>query len=441
MPGGTAGEISCLANEVGAWAGAESSAASMRIPPLLRPNKYCWPENWKRKPCSATGPATCLKRFHDWAPRLIGPPPPSPNPPSFVSPAPWPAPAPSPTPPGEGGSGVLRQAPCASKRRLCAPTTCWIGLGGAALCRAAAWPASIPRCSRATTAAGLVVPELLEGARVLDLGLRQRPRTSTCSPMFGGADRSVMGIDMTPPAVWRLAEGPSRFHAERFRLRPTSRPGGKALETLGEAWPLVRPASIWWFPTVCVEPLPDKLAVLGRGAAPLKARLASSISPMSTAIGGVPEALLRTRCLYGECLSGALYWERLPSKLARRAGFPDSAPGERPPLAITDSRPERAHRPLRFFSATTACSPIDGLEDSLRRTRPGRDLPRAEFAATLRLSLRQAPRIEAGRVSPSAGQHLSGCWPKAATRPTFPFIRQLRSPLTAPSRLRWRPSF
>jgi hypothetical protein len=77
----------------------------------------------------------------------------------------------------------------------------------------------------------------------------------------------------------------------------------------------------------------------------------------------VPVALRHDPVLYGECLSGALYWNDF-LRLARRAGFADPRLVSDRPLEVTD--PELAERTgaIRFFSATYRLFHIPELEDA-----------------------------------------------------------------------------
>ena len=67
--------------------------------------------------------------------------------------------------------------------------------------------------------------------------------------------------------------------------------------------------------------------------------------------------------LYGECLSGALYWNDF-LRLARQSGFADPRLLNSRPLAITDPALIERTGATRFFSATYRLFAIDDLEDA-----------------------------------------------------------------------------
>jgi hypothetical protein len=77
----------------------------------------------------------------------------------------------------------------------------------------------------------------------------------------------------------------------------------------------------------------------------------------------VPEALRHDPVLYGECLSGALYWNDF-LRLARQAGFADPRLVSDRPLEITDAALTARTGAIRFFSATYRLFHLPELEDA-----------------------------------------------------------------------------
>jgi hypothetical protein len=67
--------------------------------------------------------------------------------------------------------------------------------------------------------------------------------------------------------------------------------------------------------------------------------------------------------LYGECLSGALYWNDF-LRLARQAGFADPRLVSDRPLEITDAALTARTGAIRFFSATYRLFHLPELEDA-----------------------------------------------------------------------------
>jgi len=244
---------------------------------------------------------------------------------------------------------------------------------------------------------GLVVPELLEGARVLDLGCGSGRDVYLLAQLVGPTG-SVVGIDMTPQQL-EVAEAHRDFHAERFGYANVSFLEG-TLETLGEL-PLV-PASFDLVVSNCVVNLcTDKLAVLAGVRRLLKPGGEFYFADVY-ADRRVPEALLRDPVLYGECLSGALYWNDF-LQLARRAGFPDPRLVSDRPLAITDPALSARTGPLRFFSATHRLFAIDGLEEACEDHGQAVIYQGGIAAHPHVFPFDKHHRIEAGRVFPVCG--------------------------------------
>ena len=77
----------------------------------------------------------------------------------------------------------------------------------------------------------------------------------------------------------------------------------------------------------------------------------------------VPQALVDNELLYGECLSGALYWNDFINT-AKRNGFADPRLVEDRPLGIDNEAIKKLVGPINFYSATYRLFKIDSLENS-----------------------------------------------------------------------------
>jgi len=75
----------------------------------------------------------------------------------------------------------------------------------------------------------------------------------------------------------------------------------------------------------------------------------------------VPAELVDDPVLYGECLSGALYWNDFQN-LAKQCGFADPRLVEDRPLLIGNQKIEALIGHINFFSVTYRLWKIDGLE-------------------------------------------------------------------------------
>ena len=205
---------------------------------------------------------------------------------------------------------------------------------------------------------GLVLPEALAGARILDLGCGAGRDVYVLAQLVGAAGH-VTGIDATPEQL-AVARKHERLHAERFGF---GEPNTKFLD--GEIETLDRPdlprASFDIIVSNCVINLVrDKQAVL-EGARRLLKPGGEIYFADIYADRRLAPALRQDPVLLGECLAGALYWNDFHN-LAKAAGFADPRLVASRPVAIND--PEIAARMggARFFSATYRLFNLEGLE-------------------------------------------------------------------------------
>ncbi len=205
---------------------------------------------------------------------------------------------------------------------------------------------------------GLVVPPLLEGLRVLDLGCGSG-RDAYLLAQLVGAGGEVVGVDMTLEQL-AVARSHQAHHVEQFGFDNLRFLEGR-IEQL-EQLPL-EPGSFDLVISNCVVNLStDKLAVLNGVRRLLKSGGEFFFADVYTD-RRVPEALRHDPVLYGECLSGALYWNDF-LRLARQAGFADPRLVSDRPLQITDSELSARTGAIRFFSATYRLFHLPELEDA-----------------------------------------------------------------------------
>ncbi|MDQ2092521.1 methyltransferase domain-containing protein [Rhodalgimonas zhirmunskyi] len=203
---------------------------------------------------------------------------------------------------------------------------------------------------------GLVLPGALEGARILDLGCGAGRDVYALAQMVGPKGQ-VVGVDMTAEqlAIARTHQG---WHAEKFGFDVVDFREG-LIEALGELG--LEPASFDVIVSNCVINLAtDKAAVL-KGAFDLLKPGGEIYFSDVYADRRVPQALAEDEVLYGECLSGALYWNDF-LKLAREAGFDDPRRVEHRRLGIENPVLAEKLGQLRFISATCRLFKLDGLE-------------------------------------------------------------------------------
>ncbi|NUQ17028.1 MAG: methyltransferase domain-containing protein [Sphingomonas sp.] len=244
---------------------------------------------------------------------------------------------------------------------------------------------------------GLVVPPLIEGARVLDLGCGSGRDVYLLAQLVGPTG-SVVGVDMTEEQL-AVAEAHRDYQARQFGYDNVGFVHG-FIERLDELGLAERSFDV--IVSNCVVNLsPDKAAVLSGVRRLLKPAGEFYFSDVY-ADRRVPREVREDPVLYGECLGGALYWNDF-RRLAQASGFADPRLVEDRRLTIED--PELASRagPIRFFSATYRLFAIGQLEDACedfgqavvyRGTIPGS--PDA-------FTLDKHHRIETGRVFPVCG--------------------------------------
>jgi arsenite methyltransferase len=243
---------------------------------------------------------------------------------------------------------------------------------------------------------GLIAPDALNGARILDLGCGAGRDVYALSALVG-AGGHVVGVDMTP-AQLDVARAHQSYHADAFGYNAanTSFYEGK-IETL-DALDL-EPGSFDVIVSNCVLNLAtDKAAVL-RGAYRLLKPGGEFYFSDVYADRRVPEALAQDEVLYGECLSGALYRRDFES-MAKAAGFTDPRKVTERPLAISNPALQDKLGQIGFTSTTYRLFKLEGLE-------PGcEDYGQAVVyngALGPVFALDGGHQIEAGRVFPVCG--------------------------------------
>lgn len=205
---------------------------------------------------------------------------------------------------------------------------------------------------------GLIAPLDLEGMRILDLGCGAGRDVYALSALVGETGR-VVGVDMTP-AQLDVARAHQDFHADAFGHATSNVEFHHGfIEKLDEL-PL-EPDSFDIIVSNCVINLAtDKEAVL-RGVHHLLKDGGEMYFSDVYADRRVPQAMADDEVLYGECLSGALYWNDFLT-FAKRAGFGDPRLVTQRPLTIENAELEARVAPLSFLSSTYRLFKLAGLE-------------------------------------------------------------------------------
>ena len=202
---------------------------------------------------------------------------------------------------------------------------------------------------------GLVAPMALKGAAILDLGSGSGRDVYALAGLVGEGG-SVLGVDMTDEQLdvaWRHED----FHAAAFGYAQPNTAFKKGyIERLGELG--LADDSFDIIVSNCVINLsPDKPAVLREAFRLLKSGGELYFSDVY-ADRRVPAELLDDPVLYGECLSGALYWNDFLT-LAKEAGFADPRLVEDRVLTIENPEIEAKLGGIGFYSATYRLFKLD----------------------------------------------------------------------------------
>jgi SAM-dependent methyltransferase len=205
---------------------------------------------------------------------------------------------------------------------------------------------------------GLVAPEKLKGARILDLGSGSGRDCYVLSQLVG-EQGYVVGVDMTDEQL-DVANRHIDFHADKFGYKASNVEFKKGyLENL-EALDLEENSFDIIVSNCVINLCQDKEAVLKQAYKLLKPGGEIYFSDVYSD-RRVPEALTNDPVLYGECLSGALYWNDFQN-LAKKCGFLDPRLVEDRPLGINNQAIQEKLGNIQFFSATYRLFKLDELE-------------------------------------------------------------------------------
>ncbi len=205
---------------------------------------------------------------------------------------------------------------------------------------------------------GLVAPDELRGMRILDLGSGSG-RDCYMLAQLVGEEGSVVGVDMTDEQL-AVANEHIDWHRDQFGFSQSNVEFKKGyiekldeLELADDSFDIVI--------SNCVINLStDKTAVLKEVYRVLKPGGEFYFSDVYSD-RRVPEELVNNEVLYGECLSGALYWNDFQN-LAKQCGFTDPRLVEDRPLTIDNKEIEALIGHIDFYSATYRLFKLDDLD-------------------------------------------------------------------------------
>lgn len=246
---------------------------------------------------------------------------------------------------------------------------------------------------------GLVMPQQLLATKILDLGCGAGRDVYALSRLVG-KEGKVVGVDMTDEQL-DVARSHQSFHAEKYGYAQSNVEFVKGeLENLASLG--LEKNSFDIIVSNCVINLcVDKKAVLQAAYDLLKPGGEIYFSDVY-ASRRVPENLKNDPVLYGECLSGAFYWNDFINT-AKDVGFHDPRLVEDSPIVIERRDLAEKVEGIAFYSATYRLFKLESLE------------PQCEDygqAVIYKGSIENHPRffkldmehmIEAGKVFPVCG--------------------------------------
>jgi len=160
---------------------------------------------------------------------------------------------------------------------------------------------------------GLTIPSHVSGLKILDLGSGSGRDCYIASKLVG-EQGTVIGVDMTD----------NQFSNCVINLAVDKQ------KVLNDAFKLLKPGGEMYFSDVYSD-------------------------------RRVPVSLQKDRVLWGECISGALYWNDFLN-FSKHAGFTDPRVVESKPITVENEALEMRIRGYNFFSVTYRLFKIDGLE-------------------------------------------------------------------------------
>jgi arsenite methyltransferase len=207
---------------------------------------------------------------------------------------------------------------------------------------------------------GIVKPEILEGMRILDLGSGSGRDVYVLSKLVGPKGY-VLGVDMTDEQL-DVAKRHQAFHQSAFDYKKSNVEFKKGfIEKLDEL--NLEDNSFDIVISNCVLNLsPDKQAVLDQVYRILKPGGEFYFSDVY-ADRRISDELINDPVLYGECLSGALYWNDFLT-MASASGFLDVRKVKSSVITVDEQEAKQKIGHVNFSSITYRLFKIPKIEKS-----------------------------------------------------------------------------
>ncbi|MEM7179920.1 MAG: methyltransferase domain-containing protein [Spirochaetota bacterium] len=207
---------------------------------------------------------------------------------------------------------------------------------------------------------GLVIPQTLEGMRVLDIGCGTGKDCYLLSQLVG-EEGSVLGIDITDEQL-AVAKEHLDYHRNAFGYTKGNVAFQKAnIETI-DTLDLPENSFDIVVSNCVFNLIEDKQKAFQNVFRLLKPGGEMYFSDVYSD-RRIPQHLTADPVLYGECLSGALYWKDF-LRIAAKAGFIDPRLSKSSPITINEKEVETKLGEIKFFSATYRLFKLASLEDA-----------------------------------------------------------------------------
>jgi ubiquinone/menaquinone biosynthesis C-methylase UbiE len=205
---------------------------------------------------------------------------------------------------------------------------------------------------------GLTIPSKLEGLRILDLGSGSG-RDCYIAAQLVGENGFVVGVDMTDEQL-EVANKHIDYHREQFGYKKSNVQFIKGnIEELDQL--NLEPESFDLIISNCVINLAkDKQKVLNDAFKLLKKGGEMYFSDVYSD-RRFPIELQQNKVLWGECISGALYWNDFLN-FAKKAGFTDPRVVEDKPISVDNEELEEVLGDIKVYSVTYRLFKLEALE-------------------------------------------------------------------------------
>ena len=205
---------------------------------------------------------------------------------------------------------------------------------------------------------GLTLPTAVKGLNILDLGSGSGRDCFLASHLVGEHGK-VTGVDMTKKQV-DLANSNIEFHRSAFGYNKSNvhfiKGNIEGLDELG-----IEEGSIDLIISNCVLNLAtDKQKVLNDAYTLLRPGGEMYFSDVYSD-RRIPTNLQKNPILWGECLSGALYWNDFLN-YAKKAGFTDPRSYSDAPITVENEELQELIGDIKFYSVTYRLMKVEGLE-------------------------------------------------------------------------------